>query len=78
MKTLSLKLGKSNVCLMTCQCACDKTEYNYYGSMLSITSQILKTNVKSGSEMTKVMRKKLVLLFHTVFLSLLHCNDRQF
>lgn len=58
MKTLSLKLGKSNVYLMTCQPAGDETEYNYHGSLLSITSQIRKNNVNSGSEMTKVMRKK--------------------
>lgn len=78
MKTLSLKLGKSNGYLTTCQCVCDETEYYYCNSMLSITNQILKTHVNSGREMTKVMRKKLVLLLHTVFLSLLHCDDRQF
>lgn len=42
METLSLKLGKSNVYIMTCQPACDETEYKYYGYMLSIASQKVK------------------------------------
>lgn len=58
MKTLSSKLGNSNVYLMTCQPACDETEYKYYGCILSITSQEVKNNVISVSDMTKVMRKK--------------------
>lgn len=80
MKTLSFKLGKSNVYLMTCHPAGDETEYNYHGSVLSITSQIRKNNVNSGSEMTKVMRKKNSSTFTQTqfFLFLLHCNDRQF